>query len=99
MYPDLTEYEQLAGRYSLVPVYSEILADTETPVSVLQRFAEQDNVFLLESMEGGETWGRYSFIGVEPELLIETDHADGRTDGLLSLRTVYEGVTVAPVSA
>ena len=98
MYPDLTEYERLAERYSLVPVYREMLADTETPVSVLQRFAEHDNVFLLESMEGGETWGRYSFIGVEPELLFEADHANGQTDELMSLRTVYEGVTVAPVS-
>jgi len=71
------------------------MADTETPVSVLQRFAQRENVFLLESMEGGETWGRYSFIGVDPQPLLEVDHegvASGRLD---DLRTVYHGRRVA----
>lgn len=97
MFPSLTEYERLAKEYSLVPVYDEILADTETPVSVLQRFASDENVFLLESMEGGEKWGRYSFIGVRPEPFLEVDHSKGRTGKLEQLRRIYKDVKVAPI--
>ena len=56
--------DQLASA-TVVPVGATILADTETPVSVLARFAhDHPDVFLLESAEGGERWGRYSFMGV-----------------------------------
>jgi anthranilate synthase component 1 len=95
--PTQQEYEKLARDYDLIPVYKEILADTETPVSVLQRFADRENVFLLESMEGGEKWGRYSFIGVDPELFLEVDHSSGKTGRLEALREVYRGLRVAEV--
>ncbi len=97
IYPDKDEYIKLAQKYDVVPVYREILADEETPVSVLQRFADRENVFLLESMEGGETWGRYSFIGVDPELFLEVDHTSGATGGLESLRSVYKDIKVAQI--
>jgi len=97
LYPDAREYEALAREYDLVPVYKEILADTETPVSVLQRFAGCRNAFLLESMEGGETWGRFSFVGLDPEILLEVDHAGGRTGRLAALRDVYRGLRVAEI--
>ncbi|MBN1557527.1 MAG: anthranilate synthase component I, partial [Lentisphaerae bacterium] len=71
--------------------------DTETPVSVLQRFAGRGNAFLLESMEGGETWGRYSFVGVDPELLLDVDHTHGPTGKLDALRHVYRDMRVAEV--
>ncbi|MFW5871104.1 MAG: anthranilate synthase component I [Verrucomicrobiota bacterium] len=95
--PDKKEYLYLASEYDVVPVYREILADTETPVSVLQRFAGNENAFLLESMEGGEKWGRYSFVGVDPELLFEVDHSMGRTGRLEQLRDVYKGIRAAEV--
>lgn len=97
IYPCKDDYIKLAQEYDVVPVYREILADGETPVSVLQRFADRENVFLLESMEGGETWGRYSFIGVEPELFLEADHSAGATGGLELLRTVYKDIKVADI--
>jgi anthranilate synthase component 1 len=97
MYPDLKEYLKLASEYTVIPVYEEIIADTETPVSVLSRFIADQNVFLLESMEGGEKWGRYSFIGVRPELFLEVDHSGGKTGKLEKLREIYKGVEVAPV--
>jgi len=97
IYPNEQEYLKLAGEYDLVPVYREILADTETPVSVLQRFADHENAFLLESMEGGEKWGRYSFVGIDPELLLEVDHSNGPTVGLEKIREVYRGLRVAEV--
>jgi len=67
--PSLDEFRELAGRGNLIPVYREHLADLETPVSVLSRFADDDYLFLLESIEGGERWGRYSFIGVNPGII------------------------------
>ncbi|MDD4099256.1 MAG: anthranilate synthase component I [Lentisphaeria bacterium] len=61
-----TRFQELAATADIVPVYAEILADMETPVSILRRFADDENVFLLESVEGGEKFGRYSFIGLHP---------------------------------
>ena len=95
IFPSENEYTRLAVDYDLVPVCREVLADMETPVSVLRRFADRQNAFLLESMEGGETWGRYSFVGVDPEVLFEADHAQGGGDGLEALREVYRGVRAA----
>lgn len=95
--PTQQEYEKLARDYDVVPVYREILADTETPVSVLQRFSDRENVFLLESMEGGEKWGRYSFVGVDPEIFLEADHSGGKIGQLEALRDVYRGLKVAEV--
>ena len=64
--PSFREFEVLAKGHDMVPVYSECLADLETPVSVLSRFVGDEHVLLLESVEGGERFGRYSFIGVNP---------------------------------
>src|SRR5579864_7402721 len=65
--PSLREFQQLAREYSLVPVYRTVAADLETPVSAFLRIAaEEPEAFLLESVEGGEHVGRYTFIGIEP---------------------------------
>ena len=63
---DCKAFEKFASQGNLIPVSREMLADHETPVSVLSRFAGDADVFLLESVEGGERFGRYSFIGVRP---------------------------------
>ena len=94
MTPNETDYTALARDYDLVPVYKEVLADMETPVSVLQRFVNRENAFLLESMEGGEKWGRYSFVGVDPRPFLEVDHRTG-AKGLEELRRVFKNVRVA----
>jgi anthranilate synthase component 1 len=65
-YPDYDGFQRLAGRGNLIPVYREILADTTTPVLALMKLRARPDIFLLESVEGGEKWGRYSFLGVEP---------------------------------
>ena len=52
------------------PVYREFLADRETPVAVLSRVVEDENVFLLESVSGGENPGRYSYLGIEPTAVV-----------------------------
>jgi anthranilate synthase component 1 len=64
--PDFKEFEKLTKQGYLVPVYKEYLMDMDSPVSVLSRFAHDEDVFLLESVEGGERRGRYSFVGIEP---------------------------------
>ena len=59
-------FAELAARGTIVPVYREIPGDMETPVSVLSRFAQDPYAVLLESVEGGENLGRFSFLGVNP---------------------------------
>jgi len=63
-FPDRTTFEALARTHNVIPVCAEILADTDTPVGLLRKFyPDHGPVFLLESVEGGERWGRYSFLG------------------------------------
>ena len=61
---------ELATRYPVVPVAVEVLADRETPVSVFEKLAGAGDGFLLESVEGGETWARWSFAGWRPEFTL-----------------------------
>ncbi len=70
--PSARDFVQLGRRHTLVPVYRTLTADLETPVSAFLRIAQKPNgqpepeAFLLESVEGGERVGRYTFIGIEP---------------------------------
>ena len=62
--PSRNEFFKLARCGNLIPVYREILADMETPVSAFRKIDDGRSAFLLESIEGGEKWARYSFLGV-----------------------------------
>jgi anthranilate synthase component 1 len=65
--PSAREFKSLAKTHTLVPVYRTVVADLETPVSAFLRIAANaPEAFLLESVEGGERVGRYTFIGIEP---------------------------------
>jgi anthranilate synthase component 1 len=64
--PSLADFLELSRGGNLVPVYREILADTDTPVSAFLKTARGEHAFLLESVVGGDKWGRYSFLGSEP---------------------------------
>ena len=65
--PSQSEFARLAREHTLVPVYRTVTADLETPVSAFLRIAAKEpEAFLLESVEGGEHVGRYTFIGIEP---------------------------------
>jgi anthranilate synthase component 1 len=66
----LASFERLAARGNLVPVWRELPGDTETPVSAFLKLPSPSHAFLLESVQGGERWGRYSFLGDEPIALI-----------------------------
>ena len=90
--PDIETFRRIAQPNSLVPVYREILADLETPVSAYMKIAgESPYAFLLESVEGGERLARYSFIGADPHAVATYGrdgaamvHASGVTEELLS---------------
>jgi anthranilate synthase component 1 len=82
-YPTLDEVRKLKRLGNLVPIYREIVADLETPVSAYLKTARGPYSFLLESVEGGERLARYSFIGTEPYLVLRT--GEERVDPLLSI--------------
>lgn len=71
-YPKLEEVKELAKQGNYIPIYCEVLADMETPVSAFHKIAYDENgnqrpyAFLLESVEGGEKVGRFSFLGCDP---------------------------------
>ena len=65
--PTLGEARNLAKSFDIVPVYAEFIGDLETPISAVLKFSGEENVFLLESAEGGERFGRYSFLGFDPK--------------------------------
>ena len=69
--PDFATFSDLARQGNLIPVYREILGDLETPVSAYKKLRGQGCSFLLESVEGGEKWGRFSFLGLNPSLLLQ----------------------------
>jgi anthranilate synthase component 1 len=66
MRPTLDEFRALAAKHPIVPVWAEVLADLETPVSVFAKVVGDDNGFLFESVEHGERWSRFSFVGRNP---------------------------------
>lgn len=77
--PDRETFRTLAQKGNLIPVYREILADRLTPVSAFERLVaelgeegENPRAFLLESVEGGERLARYSYLGVNPGLVLRT---------------------------
>src|SRR5512143_2522914 len=70
--PEFDEFCVLAQRSNLVPVYREILADLETPVSAFLKIDDGGDGFLLESVEGTEKWARYSFLGTAPDLAVRS---------------------------
>ncbi|RII27350.1 MAG: anthranilate synthase component I [Geobacter sp.] len=70
--PDFTTFQALAARGNLIPVYREIMADLDTPVSAFRKIDDGRYAFLLESIEGGEKWARYTFLGASPEVVIRS---------------------------
>ena len=68
--PTLGEVEELATQGNVVPIYRELPADLETPVSIYLKLQDEGPGFLLESITGGEHVSRYSFIGVRPRALV-----------------------------
>lgn len=88
-FPSLDDFVSLAQKGNLVPVYREILADMETPVSAFKKIDDGKTSFLLESIEGGEKWARYSFLGSGPGKLFRS--RDGYFEILEGDRVIHSG--------
>ncbi len=70
--PSLSEFTRLAKKGAVVPVWGELRADLETPVSVFLKLDDGRNSFLLESVEGEEKVARFSFVGSRPRLVFQS---------------------------
>lgn len=81
IHPGKDGFLRLAENFSVVPVWADVLADFETPVSAYLKLVGDSPGFLLESVEGGERWGRYSFIGRNPRLVLESKDREVRVSG------------------
>lgn len=79
--PDLQSFLALAERYSVVPVTLEVLADRETPVTAFEKLVGDRTGFLLESVEGGERWAQWSFVGWDPEFTFVAEDGVSRIEG------------------
>jgi anthranilate synthase component 1 len=75
LYPSKEDFIELCRDYRVVPVAGEYHADTETPITIYAKLAGGGYSFLLESVEGGQKLGRYSFIGIDPFMVYS--YADG----------------------
>ena len=71
MQPSRDEFRALAAEHTVVPVWTELLADLETPVAAYAKLVGDGSGFLLESVEHGERWSRFSFVGRDPVATLE----------------------------
>jgi anthranilate synthase component 1 len=85
--PTREEFKQAAKQGNLIPVYRDVVADLETPVSAFKKLGDGPNSFLLESVEGGENIGRYTFLGIGSLATfrsrgheVEVNHSSGRRE-------------------
>ena len=98
-YPSLEEVKGMTGQGNLVPLYRAVQADLETPVSAYLKVARPPYSFLLESVEGGERLGRYSFIGTEPYKVVKTGPGQlgGEVDPLIPVEEEMNRYKLVPV--
>lgn len=91
IHPGKDSFLRLAETYTVVPVWADVLADFETPVSAYLKLVAGAPGFLLESVEGGERWGRYSFIGRNPRVVLESKDDEIRVSGSVGRWTPEQG--------
>ncbi|MDD2580871.1 MAG: anthranilate synthase component I, partial [Desulfuromonadaceae bacterium] len=84
-FPTRDTFYTLAEKGNLIPVYREIMADMDTPVSAFRKLDDGHFSYLLESIEGDEKWGRYSFLGSAPSVIIRSkgNLVETITDGIM----------------
>ncbi|MDG1839304.1 MAG: anthranilate synthase component I [Dehalococcoidia bacterium] len=95
-FPTLDDVLELTDPYTVVPIFREVRADLETPVSAYLKVAQDhEYAFLLESVEGGERHGRYSFIGTDPYKVVSSETESG--DPLIAIQDELSEWRAAPV--
>jgi len=82
--PSREEFHDYAANYSVVPVWTELLADLETPVAAYVKLVGDGPGFLLESVEGAERWARFSFVGWNPSATLTLRDGVVEVDGSLA---------------
>jgi anthranilate synthase component 1 len=91
MQPDVQEIQRLRERGNVIPVYKSVIADFLTPVSAFLKLEkEQPYAFLLESVEGGETLARYSFLGCNPFHVLRHKKGQSSADFMQNLRSTLQ---------
>jgi len=95
-YPSLEQVKQLRDKGNIIPIYRDIVADLETPVSAFLKVCHGGYSFLLESVEGGEHLARYSFIACEPYRVLSTGREDGN-DPLALVAKELQQYRIVPV--
>jgi anthranilate synthase component 1 len=93
--PDPAEFAALAKEHAIVPVWCEVVADTLTPVACFANVVGEDDGFLFESVEGGERWGRYSFVGRRPLATLTARGSAVTATGRLGLASSDGGILAA----
>jgi anthranilate synthase component I len=93
--PDPGEFAALAKEHAIVPVWCEVVADTLTPVAAFSNVVGDGDGFLFESVEGGERWGRYSFVGRRPLATLTARGRNVTATGRLGLTSSDEGILAA----
>ena len=97
--PTSKEFKQLSKEYNLIPIYKEIRADLDTPLSIYLKLAKNSYSFLLESITGGENLARYSIIGINPRKIIKTGKNEklGEVDPLLEVKNEINSYKVPEI--
>jgi anthranilate synthase component 1 len=93
--PDPAEFAALAKEHAIVPVWCEVVADTLTPVAAFANLVGDEDGFLFESVEGGERWGRYSFVGRRPLATLTARGTMVSAAGRLGLASSDQGILAA----
>ena len=94
--PSLDEFRRLAAEHTVVPVWTELLADLETPVAAYVKLVGDRPGFLLESVEHGERWSRFSFVGRNPTATLLLRDGRVEVEGSLPFDVpVDEGILAA----
>ena len=70
--PNYEDFKKLCRQGNLIPMATEMPGDLDTPLSALLKIDDSHSSFLLESVEGGERWARYSFLGSDPRAIIKS---------------------------
>jgi len=96
-YPTLEEIRKHEKDGNLIPIYREIVADLETPVSAFLKINRGGNSFLLESVEGGQRLARYSFIGTDPYRMLTTK-GESKIDPLPLIAEELSKYKIVPIS-
>jgi anthranilate synthase component 1 len=97
--PSREEFKAFAAEHSIVPVWTELLGDLETPVAAFAKLVGEEPGFLLESVEHGERWSRFSFVGRNPSATLVLRNGTITVDGDLPVTIPTDQGILAAIEA